>query len=150
MAVERAIPYGRFKFMVEWDGMDGSTVEAGFSEVSGLDATICVAEYRAGNSPVNTPIKIPGMTHYADVHLKRGVIGSLDLYQWFDEVSRGNVNLIRSVTISLLDESHNDVVYRWRLRNARPVALYGPRLEANHCAVAIEELVLAHEGLRID
>jgi len=149
MAVERTLPYGRFNFMVEWDGMDGNTVQAGFTEVSGLDASICVMEYRAGNSPVNTPFKIQGMTHYTDVHFKRGLIGSLDLYQWFDEVSRG-IPTTRTVSVTLLDESRQNGVYRWRLRNARPVALYGPRLEATHCAVAIEELVLAHEGLTLD
>jgi len=151
MAEEREIPYGQFNFIVEWDGLDGHASRAGFTEVTGLDASVSTVEYRAGNSKANSPIKVSGLTHYADVHLKRGLLGSLDLYEWFNEVSRGRgIENYRMVSISLLDESKTNVVYRWLLTNARPVALKGPKLDASNCAVAIEELVLAHEGLRIE
>lgn len=149
MAVMRDLPYGRFNYLVEWDGMDGRSIQAGFSEVSGLDATICSVEYRAGNMRTNTPVKIPGMTHYTDVHFKRGIIGSLDLYDWFNAISQGDVSQKRTVIITLLDEAQQAVM-RWKLIKAWPVALYGPRLEAEHCAVAIEELVLTHERLEVE
>jgi len=145
MAVFREIPYGRFNFLVQIND-DGSGVIAGFSEVTGLDANICVTEYRAGNYRRNTPIKVTGLTHYTNIHLKRGILGSLDLYEWFDKVSKGDIDdATKDISIILLNEERDEVL-RWNIYRARPVALQGTRLEAEHCAVAIEELVLAHEG----
>ena len=57
------------------DGTEG-TFEGGFSEVSGLNAEITVAEYRNGNAPTNYVTKIPAISKAGDVTLKRGVIGS--------------------------------------------------------------------------
>lgn len=148
MATLRNEPYGRFNFLVEWEGLDGQSVQGGFTEVSGLDAEICMTEYRAGNDRSNTTRKIPGMTHYANVHLKRGLIGSTDLFDWFKEISNG-LNSTKKVTITLLNEER-EAVYRWLLLNAKPVSYRGARLEATQCAVAIEELVLTHEGLQVE
>jgi phage tail-like protein len=148
MATLRNEPYGRFNFLVEWDGLDGNSVQGGFAEVSGLDAEVCMTEYRAGNDVSNSIRKIPGLTQYANVHLKRGLIGSTDLFDWFKEISNG-ANHTKHVTIILLDEERNPV-YHWRLRNAKPMSYRGARLEATLCAVAIEELVLTHEGLLVE
>lgn len=148
MATLRTEPYGRFNFLVQWDGLDSDSVQGGFTEVSGLDAEVCMMEYRAGNDKVNTVTKIPGLTHYADVHFKRGVIGSTDLFAWFSRISTGQ-NETKTVVVTLLNEQR-EAVYRWTLRNAKPVSYRGARLEATHCAVAIEELVLTHEGIQVE
>lgn len=148
MATLRNEPYGRFNYLVQWDGLESDSVQGGFAEVSGLDAEVCMMEYRAGNYHTNTTSKIPGLTHFTDVHLKRGLIGSTDLFTWFNQISTG-INSTKTVVITLLNEAR-DPVYRWQLRNAKPVSYRGARLEATHCAVAIEELVLTHEGMQVE
>ena len=75
-------PYSQFNFRVSWDGLGEKTVEAGFQEVSGLGLELTVAEYRAGNHPANSPLKVNGTYKTPDVTLKRGVIGTLDPEKW--------------------------------------------------------------------
>ena len=53
------------------------------------------------------------------------------------------------MTITLLDEQRQAVL-RWHLRNAWPVKIEGPTLNATGNEVAIETLELAHEGLEIE
>ena len=58
----------------------GEGPSAGFQEVSGISTDVAVTEYRNGNSRENSAIKITGLNKATDVTLKRGVIGSLNLY----------------------------------------------------------------------
>jgi phage tail-like protein len=150
MAVIRERPYGRFNFLLSWDGLDDQSVQAGFMEVTGLGLQIEVVEYRAGNHPSNAPIKITGLQKVSDVTLKRGVIGSLDLYQWLDEVRNGSQDVLRAVTIKLLSETRDEVAQQWKLTNARPIKYMGPTLNASSSTdVAIEELTLSCEGIEL-
>jgi hypothetical protein len=84
MAVFRETPYSAFNFLVDLEPGQGEEVQAGFSEVSGLNAEITVAEYRAGNDRVNYVRKVPGIHKAGDVTLKRGVIGAQNLYEWLE------------------------------------------------------------------
>ena len=149
MAVFRDHPYPQFNFLVDLgNGSDG--VDAGFAEVSGLDAHVDVIEYRAGNSKVNEPLKITGLARVGDVTLKRGVIGSLTLWQWFAEVRNGDPNAVRDVTIHLLNEERDGPVMSWRLHRARPIRHVSGPLDAAGTDVAIEELVLSCERLDVE
>lgn len=149
MATERDRPYSQFNFRVTWDGLDENAVQAGFQEVSGLGLEITVVEYRAGNSNENAPIKVTGMTKTPDVTFKRGLIGSLDLYQWIHEVRNGSQEQLRNVTIKLMSEDRETVAQEWRLTNARPMKYTGPALNGKGTDVAVEELVLAAERIDI-
>lgn len=149
MAVLRDHPYTQFNFLVDLgSGTDG--VDAGFAEVTGLDTHVDVIEYRTGNSKVNEPMKITGLTRVGDVTLKRGVIGSLSLWQWFTEVRTGDPNAVRTVTIQLQNEDRSETVLTWRLLRARPVKHVSGPLEAVGTDIAIEELVLAYERLDLE
>jgi phage tail-like protein len=148
MAEFRERPYSQFNFLVDLGTGDTSSPQAGFQEVSGLGMEITVAEYRNGNEKDNAPRKITGMYKVPDVTLKRGVIGSLDLYQWLDQIRSGSQAALRTVTIQLQNEDHTSVVQEWKLTNARPMKYTGPSLTGKGTDVAIEELVLASE--RID
>jgi phage tail-like protein len=147
MAEFRERPYGQFHFLVDL-GNGTDSPQAGFQEVTGLGMEITVAEYRPGNLPDNTPLKITGTYKVPDVTLKRGVIGSLDLYEWLDQVRTGSQSALRNVVIQLQNEDHTAVVQEWRLTNSRPIKYTGPSLNGKGTDVAIEELVLASE--RID
>jgi phage tail-like protein len=148
MAEFRERPYSQFNYLVDLGTGDTDSAMAGFQEVSGLGMEITVAEYRAGNEKDNTTRKITGTYKVPDVTLKRGVIGSLDLYKWLDQVRDGAQDALRTVTIKLQSEDHTTVAQEWKLTNARPTKYTGPSLNAKGTDVAIEELVLACE--RID
>jgi phage tail-like protein len=147
MATQRPTPYAQFNFIVEWDGLDGGSVQAGFQEVSGLGLELNVAEYRAGNYGENAPLKVNMGYKVPDVTLKRGVIGYLDLYQWVDAVREGTPNQLKTVTIRLMAEDRTTEAMQWKLLGARPMKYTGPTLNGNGNELAIEELVLAAERI---
>ena len=143
-------PYVQFNFVVNMnvDGMDPGTFSGGFQEVSGIGREVTVSEYRNGNDVDNGVRKIPGLNKASDVTLKRGVSGSLALYQWLNDIRNGNQKSFRDVTIILQDEAHNPVL-EWRLLRARIIkATYGP-MNAKGNDVAMEEMVLAYERLEM-
>ena len=152
MAVFREDPYGAFNFLVALGGAQGDggpgTVVGGFSEVSGLGMSIEYIEYRNGNERVSTRRKIPGLTKVHDVTLKRGVVGSTDLFAWIRAAAQGTVDQ-RNVTITLLDGEKQPVV-TWLLRNAQPSGWLGPTLRAKDGSIALEELRLVCEGLDME
>src|SRR5439155_3200487 len=100
MAKQRERPYVQFNFLVNLgDGVtDGP--EAGFQEISNIGMEVTVAEYRNGNLRENSVQKITGLNKATDITMKRGVIGSLNLYRWLDDIRNGNQAAQRTVTIS--------------------------------------------------
>lgn len=157
MAIKRNRPYSQFNFRVSWqpasdnegDNLAEDTVESGFQEVSGLGMEITVAEYRAGNYMENSPLKITGMVKTPDITLKRGVIGTLDLYQWLDAIRNGAQNQLKNVQIKLMAEDRETIAQEWKLINARPMKYTGPSLNGKGTDLAIEELVLAAERIEM-
>jgi phage tail-like protein len=150
MAVRRERPYSAFNFLVQLgDGADVTAAEAGFQEVGGLGIEVTVQEYRAGNSAVNSSTKIVGMHKVSDVTLKRGVIGTLDLYEWLDAVRTGRQGMGRQVIITLRSEDRETDAMKWKLTNAVPIKYTGPALNGKGTDVAIEELVLSAELIEL-
>ena len=150
MAVLRDRPYCQFNFLVDLGDGDTAGPRAGFQEVSAISSEVTVSEYRNGNSKENSTIKITGLNKASDVTLKRGVIGSLDLYAWLNDVRNGNQSALRTVTIQLQNEDHSDVVQTWKLLRARIVKHTTGPFNAKGSDVAIEELVLAYERLEME
>ncbi len=131
-------------FSVQWGG-----IRMGFSEVSGLNIETSVVEYRDGNNKDNTPIKLPGLLKYSNIVLKRGIIsGDNEFFEWFKQTHFNQAER-RDLTISLLDEDHSPTMV-WRAKNAFPVKIQGPVLNAESGEVAIETLEVAHERLVIE
>ncbi len=151
MSVERANPYGTFNFLVDLGTGDTGSVKAGFQEVSGLNTEVTSTDYRNGNEGVNHVRKINGIYKVGDITLKRGLMGSLDLFTWMNQVRTGDQTARRNITIQLRDESGANTVMTWRLTNARPLKFTGPTLNAKTGTdVAIEELVLSCEDMTIE
>ena len=149
MATFRNNPYGAFNFLVSLGAGDESSIVAGFSDVSGLGTEINYSEYRNGNDKVNTARKVPNTYKQEDVTLKRGLIGSTDLFQWIKDVREGNDGR-RTVTITIMDEARNPVS-SFKLVNAQPKKWVGPTLAAKGGGeVAMEELHLTHEGVTFE
>lgn len=149
MAIFRETPYSAFNFLVDLEPGQGSEVRAGFSEVSGLNAEVTVAEYRAGNDRVNYVRKVPGIHKAGDVTLKRGVIGAQNLYEWLEKGRTGKISEAkRDIVVKLQSEDRADTVVSWKLRGAMPIKWTGPTLTAKGGGdVAIEELVLSVETI---
>jgi len=150
VATERTnLPYSQFNFRVTIGDEGPDRPQAGFQEISGLGMEITVAEYRAGNSNENSPVKITGTYKVPDVTLKRGLMGYLDLYQWLDAIRNGDQEQKRTVTIELMSEDRATVALTWKLLKARPIKYTGPSLNGKGTDVAVEELVLASERIEL-
>src|SRR6476661_519115 len=130
MPTPRDNPYSAFNYIVSLGGTQGDgslgTVIGGFSDVSGLGVDVSYSEYRNGNEKFNTVRKIPNTHKLDDVTVKRGLVGSDDLFAWLKTVRDGTADP-RQVTITLLDEARPSVA-TWTLRNAQPKKWSGPTL----------------------
>lgn len=150
MSTQRDRPYPEFNFLVDLGTGNTDGPQAGFQEISAIGMDVVVKEYRNGNSKENSVMKITGLNRTADVTLKRGVIGSLDLYSWLDQIRNGDQSALRTVTIQLQNEDHTQVVQTWKLLRARIVKHATGPLNARGSDVAIEEMVLAYERLQME
>ena len=150
MAVQRDRPYVQFNFLVDLGTGVTDGAQAGFQECSNIGMEVTIAEYRAGNMKENSVQKITGLNKATDVSLKRGVIGSLDLYQWLDQIRNGDQTAYRTVTVQLQNEDHTQVVQTWKLLRARIIKHVSGPLNAKGTDVAMEELTLAYERLEME
>jgi phage tail-like protein len=150
MAVQRDRPYAQFNFLVDLG--DGTTdgPGAGFQECSNVGMEVTVAEYRNGNEKENAVRKITGLNKATDVTLKRGVIGSLNLYSWLNQIRNGDENALRTVVIHLQNEDHTATVQTWKLLRARIIKHVSGPMNAKGNDVAMEELTLAYERLEME
>jgi phage tail-like protein len=130
-------------FLVEIDGL----LAAAFMEVSGLEATIEIIEYRSGDAKQAAVQKLPGLHKFTNITLKRGLVQDLSLWNWMQSGLNGNVER-RAVSILLLDSQRNPV-WRWNLTNAWPCKYTGPVLKAESDEVAIETLEICYENLTV-
>ena len=144
-------PYVQFNFLVDLG--DGSTEgPAGRlpGAVSGIGMEVTVSEYRTGNSKENSVMKITGMNKSTDVTMKRGVIGSLNLYKWLDQIRNGDQDALRTVTVTLHERGPQPRCMTWKLMRARIIkSTFGP-FNAKGTDVAMEEMVLAYERLEME
>ncbi|MBZ4417850.1 phage tail protein [Myxococcus sp. RHSTA-1-4] len=150
MAVFRDRPYVQFNFLVDLGTGTTEGPDAGFQEISNVGMEVTVAEYRNGNEKENSVRKITGLNKATDVTMKRGVIGSLSLYKWLDQLRNGDANALRTVTIQLQNEDHTAVVQTWKLLRARIIKHVSGPFNAKGTDVAIEELTIAYERLEME
>jgi phage tail-like protein len=123
-----------------------NVTEGHFTEVSGLGVKVETIAYReAGNNSVVRAI--PGRVTYTPVTLRFGLTSSVDLWEWLMTAVEGKVNR-RNVSIVMLDSSGSAEALRWNLFNAWPQEWYGSPLDAMSRELAVETLVLAHDGIQ--
>ncbi|MEM1358755.1 MAG: phage tail protein [Bacteroidota bacterium] len=135
-------PVPKFHFKATF----GDKGEIAFQEVSGLDTEYDVIEYRIEEVMDFSTVKMPGLHKGSDVTLKKGMFkDDTALYDYFTEVKMNTIAR-QTVTIQLLDEEHHPL-FTWTLKNAFPMKISGTDLNAQNSEVAVEEIVLAHEGL---
>jgi len=148
-AVYRDDPYGAYNFELTITGIsdDGKAVKGSFAEVSGLEVEVPPMEYRNGSEDI-TLRKLPGLKKYSHITLKRGVVGDLAFWKWILAAMRGQIQRTEG-TVVLLDENRQPVM-RWHFVRGWPSKWTGPSLNAKNNEVAMETLVIAHEGIEIE
>lgn len=131
MAVMQERPYSGSNFLVTIGEGDNRSVAAGFAEV------------------IFPPFASSGQTGHHLV-LRRGVIGSVDLYAWWDETRREQVPATRPVTVELLGDDRRTVVLTWRFHRAYPVSVSYSPLRAVEGGVVMETVELAFERVEME
>ena len=136
-------PMPKFHFEVKWDSEVMS-----FQEISGLDTEAQPIEYRHGDSPEFSTIKMPGIKKTGNVTMKKGVFKSDNkFWDWYSQIKMNTIKRV-PVTISLLDEGGAPTMV-WVLANAWPTKITGTDLKSDGNEVAIETIEIAHEGITI-
>jgi phage tail-like protein len=120
---------------------------AGFSEVTGLDSSIEMFDYKEGgrNDFVH---KFATRASFGNITFKRGVALTPDLWQWYNKVRQGNFGARRGVTITHLNADGSPGLV-WNVNRALPLKYTGPGWNAGQSSVAIESIEIAHEGLEL-
>ena len=116
----------------------------GFSECSGLEASLKVEEYNEGGNN-GAVLKFPGRMSWGNLSFKKGTGSSAALWDWSYGfvIGRGKR---RDGLVVLLNEMHvpNNI---WYFRRGLPLKWSGPQFNATQNNVAIESIEIAHEGL---
>jgi phage tail-like protein len=124
----------------------GNNIVASFSECSGVSIDIDKEVYMEGG--VNDQQRISlGQTRFSDITLKRGTTDDNTFSEWMSELFEQTTKR-RNVNILTFNQA-GEVIKSWNLIGAIPVGWKLPSLEADGNAVAVEELTLAFEGLKI-
>jgi phage tail-like protein len=137
----RIDPFRNYNFLIEIQGI----AQGSFMECSGLESTTEVIETREGG--MNTTVrKHPGKTMYTDITLKWGMTSSEELWRWRQQIIDGNIQR-KSGSVVVYDVANHKEVARWNFVDAWPTKWTGPSFNATGRELAIETLVLAHEGI---
>jgi phage tail-like protein len=135
-------------------GASGTLGSGGFQEVSGLEVEMDTSEFNEGGSN-DAVVQRAGRAKFSKLVLKRGMFapsgGQVDaqLWSWLQDIVGGTRPIARyDGTIEVLGEAEA-VVATWSFTRGLPAKLVGPQLNAKTGDVAIEELHIAHEGLRL-
>ncbi len=123
-----------------------------FNEISGLGASFEVQRIPEGGQNEFVHQRPAGIS-WNNIVLKRGVTDSEAMYRWFKassgEAFAGNRDRIEFKSCVILAlEPDGGISREWGVYDSFPVRWTGPTLSADSSEVAIEELEIAHHGLR--
>lgn len=138
----------RFALSIEGHPLLDNPLFGGFTEVSGLDATVNTEKITEGGRN-GSVIHLPKNTTYTNLKLSRGIM-SPELFDWVLEYRDTGKISKRNITVSLLGRSGNPLlpVREWHFDNAYPIKWTGPTLKSDNAAIAMETVEFVHEGLR--
>ncbi|GAB4196439.1 MAG: phage tail protein [Roseiflexaceae bacterium] len=141
----RTDPLTGYHFYLEIDGI----TQAQFRECSGLSTESQVIEYKEANKDGVTVIKkVPGVLKWDNITLKRGITDVMELWNWRTQVEQGKVDEARKNGSIVLYNQANTEVARWNFEAGWPTKISGPSLNAGSDDIAVEEVTIAHEGLK--
>lgn len=129
--------------------------DGGFQECTGLEVEMDVQEYLEGGRNDGV-IRRVGRAKYSNIVLKRGMLYAddaqvvRDLWSWLQGVVSGRRPVARYDGIIDVKNRSGDTVATWVFDRGLPAKIRGPELNAKTGEIAIEELHIAHEGLRLE
>ena len=128
--------------------------DGAFQECSGLEIEMDVQEYQEGGRNDGI-IRRVGCAKYTTLVLKRGMFYGADkkvnsqLWGWLQGIVSGGAVVRYDGIISVKSADNKLVVATWVFERGLPAKIRGPQLNARTGEIAIEELHIAHEGLRL-
>jgi phage tail-like protein len=129
--------------------------DGGFQECSGLEIEMDVQELQEGGRNDGV-IQRVGRGKYSNLVLKRGMFYgeddrvSSDVWRWLQSILAGTRPVARyDGMVQLLAADRESVLATWVFDRGLPARVAGPQLNARTGEIAIEELHIAHEGLRL-
>lgn len=136
-------------------GTERALGNGGFQECSGLQIEVDVQELQEGGRN-NGVIRQVGRGKYSPLVLKRGMLfpdnGTVynELWNWIQGVVDG-VRPVRRYdgVVEMLAADGIATIATWTFDRGLPQKIAGPSFNAKTGEVAIEELTIAHEGLRL-
>ncbi len=118
-----------------------------FREVTNLGSENSVVEDKSRGLDGKYVIKkIPGTLKWNDITLKQGLTDSMDMWKWRKLVEEGQIDKARANGSITMYDTAGKPVAKWELINCWPSKLTGPAGKADGNEVAVQELVLTHEG----
>ena len=138
-------PHVAYRFTVEIEGIQ----EAYFTECSGFEAKMDVAEYKEGG--LNDFIhKLPGRQSFSNVTLKRGVVNSVELWDWLERVvtARAKRDEKKNMSVVLHNQDGSEAL-RWNLIAAFPVKWSTPQMQSDQSSALLESLELAYQEFTV-
>ena len=131
-----------------------SLCDGGFQEVRGLEIEMDVSDIVEGGRN-NAVYRRLGRGKFPPLVLKRGLLigsnGQVDrrFWAWMQDALDGVLPLRRVDGTVRVKSADDTLRATWTFERGLPVKLRGPELNAKTGEVAIEELSIAHEGLRL-
>lgn len=155
-------PLTKMNFVVTVKSANGNTAKAAFSEVTGIEATVDVIEFRQGNSESLSPVKVPGLVKHGNVTLKFGYTTENEFKKWVDScigstrkgmdrttVSIELIDIVSGDSPTALQTTLSNKGNTWILENAWVTKYTAPDLNAMQSEIAIESVEIAYETLKI-
>jgi phage tail-like protein len=138
---------------------DSRLCDGGFQECTGLEIEMDVAEYLEGGRKDGV-IQRVGRAKYGALVLKRGMLFgeheevSREIWDWLQGIVTGRRPTLRYDGVIRVRRrqpgKESPVIATWVFERGLPAKVVGPQLNAESGKLAIEELHIAHEGLRLE
>lgn len=157
---EELVQAFRFDLLLTVSGGGAPPVLLGngaFAECSGLELEADVKEYQEGGFNHGVVRRV-GRVKLQPLVLKRGMIVSdsdqytdITFWDWMTRMVQGTLPIWRCDGDIWVNQPTNvRTVAHWSFTGGLPLKVAGPSLNAKTGEIAIEELHIAHEGLRLE
>ncbi|HRW06062.1 MAG TPA: phage tail protein [Caldilineaceae bacterium] len=144
MAMQSQDPIKGFLFQLDVQGK----VVGLFTECSGIGSETEVIEHKVMQNGKPVIMKVPGRLKWENVTLKRGITDNMDVWKWRHEIEVGNVEANRFTGSIIMTDHDLKPVAEWTFERAWPTKVSGPTPKADSNEIGIEEIIIAHEGIR--
>ena len=148
----RLVPYKSFKFQLVLDG----DVVAGVSRIGGLRRRTEVVPHRDGGMPSHL-LTAPGATSFDPIVLERGITEDTTFRDWAElayspqgDAAMSLRDFRKDLRINLLNQQGSVVLSYMVFRAWVSEFEALPELDANGNEIAIERIVLQHDGWEQD